>query len=350
MSSYPGAIKTWVQLEDGVDTVFALHPNERGDEITAVQTELGVLPKGPDSDVVTRLLRGPIIKLTNKQGASVAAGDVVVLDTATDSGFVKTTTQGLRRPVYVVRETIADNALGHVQFDGQVTLAVTGAVTRGNFLRTSTTSGKAEDAGTILAQGVFAKALESSAGTTVKALLFGSTFDSSITAGEELFGEVEISGATSGSISSLLGDTYEWIKILFIGTWDPTASTDFIRILPNGSGTNTVGYTQKYGDENDASPVSDSGGGFPIAMPRTGAHEALDIMFEGYFFTRKNFTGQASRTFIGRTSIDIPTVPKRFGVHCTGSLRSVASEITSITLQASAGNIYGRMSIMRRKS
>lgn len=352
MASYPSAIKTFVQLEDGVDTCFALYPNERGDEITAIETALGLTPQGPDTDVLTRLNRHPIIKLTNKQGASVAAGDVLVLDTSNDSAFVKTTTQGLRRPVYVARATIANNALGYVQCAGVIAVAVTGAVTRGNFLRTSTTSGQAEDAGSVLASGVFAKALESYAGPgagTVLALLFGSTFDSGITAGEEIVSETDIAAATSGSISSLVGDTYEWLKVVFQGTWDPAATTDTLAILPNGSSTNTVGYTQKWGDENDATPVAHSAKGFVVGVPRTAGHEIMDILIEGYMATRKNVTGQAGRTFIGRAAIDIPTATVRFGLHCHGVLRSITSEITSVMLQATAGNINGRLTVLRRK-
>ncbi len=43
-AAYPGAIKTFTQLVDGVDDVIAAHQNERGDEITAIETELGVNP------------------------------------------------------------------------------------------------------------------------------------------------------------------------------------------------------------------------------------------------------------------------------------------------------------------
>ena len=41
-----GEIKVFLQLNDGVDKVLALHPNERGDEITAIQTMMGVFASG----------------------------------------------------------------------------------------------------------------------------------------------------------------------------------------------------------------------------------------------------------------------------------------------------------------
>lgn len=55
MAEYPGAVKNFLQLEDGVDTVLAQHMNERGDEISAIETELGANPAGSLADLVTRL-------------------------------------------------------------------------------------------------------------------------------------------------------------------------------------------------------------------------------------------------------------------------------------------------------
>ena len=40
MASWPDSVKTFTTLADGVDDVLAAHPNERGDEITAIQTWL----------------------------------------------------------------------------------------------------------------------------------------------------------------------------------------------------------------------------------------------------------------------------------------------------------------------
>ena len=54
-ADYPGAIKNFLTLEDGVDTVLAQHMNERGDEITAIETELGADVAGSLSDLVARL-------------------------------------------------------------------------------------------------------------------------------------------------------------------------------------------------------------------------------------------------------------------------------------------------------
>ena len=54
-ADYPGAVKNFLTLEDGVDTVLAQHMNERGNEITAIETELGADVAGSAADLVTRL-------------------------------------------------------------------------------------------------------------------------------------------------------------------------------------------------------------------------------------------------------------------------------------------------------
>lgn len=57
MADYPSSIKIFPTLVDGADSVLALHQNERGGEITAIETELGVTPKGSDASVAARLAR-----------------------------------------------------------------------------------------------------------------------------------------------------------------------------------------------------------------------------------------------------------------------------------------------------
>ena len=54
-ASYPTAIKTFTTIVDLVDSALAAHPNDRGDEITAIETELGTSPKRGYADVKTRL-------------------------------------------------------------------------------------------------------------------------------------------------------------------------------------------------------------------------------------------------------------------------------------------------------
>lgn len=43
MADYPASVKNFLELQDGIDSIIAQHPNERGDEITAIQTLIGAL-------------------------------------------------------------------------------------------------------------------------------------------------------------------------------------------------------------------------------------------------------------------------------------------------------------------
>jgi hypothetical protein len=55
MASFPSSVKTFATLVDLADSVLAAHQNDRGGEITAIETELGVDPAGSYSTVVDRL-------------------------------------------------------------------------------------------------------------------------------------------------------------------------------------------------------------------------------------------------------------------------------------------------------
>lgn len=54
-ASFPTSIKSFPTLVDGIDSVLALHQNERAAEIVAIETELGVNPSGTVADVAARL-------------------------------------------------------------------------------------------------------------------------------------------------------------------------------------------------------------------------------------------------------------------------------------------------------
>ena len=55
MAQYPSAIKTFDDQQDNVDDANAVDVNVVYDEIEAIETELGTLPKGSKADVKTRL-------------------------------------------------------------------------------------------------------------------------------------------------------------------------------------------------------------------------------------------------------------------------------------------------------
>lgn len=93
MASYPGAIKNFLVLEDGVDKVIAAHPNDRAAEITAIETELGTDVAGSAADLKTRLavsinadgtpkvVLGSWVDKSASYGAQQAATDGFVLVT-----------------------------------------------------------------------------------------------------------------------------------------------------------------------------------------------------------------------------------------------------------------------------
>lgn len=55
MTAYPSSIKSFTAKTDGVDDVLASHVNDLQNEVAAIETELGTLPKGSSGDVKTRL-------------------------------------------------------------------------------------------------------------------------------------------------------------------------------------------------------------------------------------------------------------------------------------------------------
>lgn len=136
-----------------------------------------------------------MVKPTNQSGGDLATGAVVVVDSANDNAFKTSTTVDDQTVLGVIpqiddvnraagTQTIANNAAGYVQFAGYVaTLNVQGNVTRGHYLRCSTTAGRAEDAGATPTKGSFAIAVTAYAGGgagTVSATLLTRATDPSV--------------------------------------------------------------------------------------------------------------------------------------------------------------------------
>jgi hypothetical protein len=149
---------------------------------TALTTNLGLTTVEADDQVPEALTKDNFeildqyvaaTEMTNKSGAQVTAGDVVVADTTANNSFTTTTTASNPKVVGVVQETIANAAAGIVKHYGTSTVKVTGATSRGDWLRTSTTVGQADPVtSTNPPSGAFAIALSSSAGAgTVTAIL-----------------------------------------------------------------------------------------------------------------------------------------------------------------------------------
>lgn len=85
MTDYPASVKNFLALQDGIDGIVAQHPNERGDEITAIQTLIG--PMGSDQSYQENIKNLLIdlktgCKLTSNANDSVEiqAGSVAIPD------------------------------------------------------------------------------------------------------------------------------------------------------------------------------------------------------------------------------------------------------------------------------
>lgn len=113
------------------------------------------------------------LTLTNRSGGSVAAGDVVVVDTANDESFTTTTTGRAEVSLGVAQETIANAAAGRVLVAGYAALVnVPAAVTRGHYVETHTVA-KQATGNSARRSGSFGQFL--TGGTTPKAWLWGQT-------------------------------------------------------------------------------------------------------------------------------------------------------------------------------
>jgi hypothetical protein len=109
--------------------------------------------------------------MTNKSGGSVAAGDVVIIDTGNDTAFTTTTSAQSLSVFGVVQESIANNASGRVCVSGYVPLVnVNASVTRGHFAETHTVAKQATGS-SARRSGSFGRFL--TGGATPTAHLFG---------------------------------------------------------------------------------------------------------------------------------------------------------------------------------
>lgn len=93
MTSYPNSIKTFTTKVDNVDTVMAVDVNDVQNEIAAIETELGTLPKGTKASVAARL--ATIIEdQTHASTAKTALADadeIPLIDSAAANGLKKLT-------------------------------------------------------------------------------------------------------------------------------------------------------------------------------------------------------------------------------------------------------------------
>ncbi len=116
--------------------------------------------------------RQVVLPLTNKSGAGVIAGDVVVVDTTNNDAFTTSAAGNVTSMVGIAQDTIANNATGRVLVSGYAALVnVNASVTRGHYGATYTVAKQATDAGTSRVLGTCMIFL--TGGTTPDAHLFG---------------------------------------------------------------------------------------------------------------------------------------------------------------------------------
>jgi len=119
------------------------------------------------------IMQGALVaNFINGDTVALVAGDLVIADTGIDTGVERTTTSVHEKIVGAVVVGGSVGATVKVAIGGIFTVKVTGATSRGQFLRTSTTAGSAVSAGAGTGgQGDFAIALSTTAGAgTVKAV------------------------------------------------------------------------------------------------------------------------------------------------------------------------------------
>lgn len=165
---------------DAIEAEIAAHAADTSDahDASAVSiADAGGYTATTDAEAALQELYAQVpqvrVQLANKSGGSVAAGDVVVIDTANDTAFTTTTTGQAEVSVGVALATIANNATGPVLVSGYAALVnVPSSMTRGRYIETHTVAKQATGSATRRA-GSFGQFL--TGGTTPAAWLWGQT-------------------------------------------------------------------------------------------------------------------------------------------------------------------------------
>lgn len=176
--------------------------------------------------------RQVVIPLTNKSGGSVAAGDVVIVDTANNDAFTTTTSAGSTATIGVVQETIASNAVGRVLLSGYAALVnVNASVTRGDYGKTHTVAKQATDAGASRGAGTFCQFL--TGGTTPDAAVYASDLGS---------------GSGTGTLTTVKDEgsnlSTAVVSVDFVGAGVTATGTTAVTVtIPGGLIRSTLGTT-----------------------------------------------------------------------------------------------------------
>lgn len=177
--------------------------------------------------------------LTNKSGGSVAAGDVVVIDTSNNDAFTTSTAGAFTGLIGIAQETIANNATGRVLTAGYAPLVnVNASVTRGNFGKSHTVAKQATDAGSSRVAGTFCQFL--TAGTTPDAHVFGIADNTSGAGTGTVTTVEEVDGSpTDSAITKIVFPNGTLSIVSHVATYTPSGSG----LAHSYVGYNTVGGT-----------------------------------------------------------------------------------------------------------
>ena len=89
MVDFPASVKNFLALQDGVDSIIAAHPNDRGDEITAIETLIGPMGNAQThSESLKNLLlayrKGCAVVPDTVAQLTVQAGEIAIPNSSND--------------------------------------------------------------------------------------------------------------------------------------------------------------------------------------------------------------------------------------------------------------------------
>ncbi len=276
--------------------------------------------------------------LTNKSGGTLSAGALVIYDTANDSSITTTTTANNTKVAGVVQSSCLNNASCTVRVVGITTVTSSVAVSRGNYIYTSTTAGEAKVGTTATDLGVIGVALteDLSAPYSVSMLIVKDISTVDIASLVQL---APSSTQTTTSTNSLINLTST-----------ATGSTNaLIKVNENGSGTPNlleleVGGTDKFVVDNNgnvgvggAAPTSTAGitvnQFYAGSSTFYGTYSAATIIGASTGLTNGVLGLSVANPGLGNTVLGVVGVQGSSGLSGAGTLTS------SVGLYGSAGNL-----------
>lgn len=239
--------------------------------------------------------RQVVVPLTNRTGATISLGDVVVTDTTNNESFVTSTTSNyLATRIGVAQETIGIASNGRVLLEGYAPQVNTVAsVTRGLGVYHSTTAKKAQD-GAQRIEGQFGEFLAS--GTNPSAVIFPTL----LAAAQSSYGSnsndiSSVGTAGSSSLFTRADHVHRGVRSV------SHTSNTFFGDVTLASGTNIAITSPSSGTLTITSTASGGGGGSGLTQEYLGYNTAgasTESMTEFRWYA-KSITPASDRLLIG---------------------------------------------------